>query len=165
MGSDRQHGRPGWPGEEGERGHLADPDRHGSDELAASIQSSVAEIAVMWMLHHWSRAGERRPDPLDVQIENFSTAGLAAIAAHGPPLRHAKREHLWMIYFKGLLAAQTHPQEQMIKAIKAVGERSRVQISGEPMTERVVKTSPGHLSDLELLEHINQALCQAAPGT
>lgn len=165
MSSDRQHGLPGRLSEQRGRRSPAGLDRDASGDLAASIQSSVTEIAVMWLLHNWSRARERRAEPLDLRIENFSTTGLAAIAAHWPLLRHAKREYLWMIYFKGLLAAATHPHEQMIKAIKLVEERSRVQISGEPMTDRDAKRSPGQLSELELLEHITKALRQAAPGT
>lgn len=127
-----------------------------SDELAASIQASVAEVSVMWILH--SFAGRRRAESLDQQIKNFSTTALAAIAAHNPILRDAKQEHLWMIYFKSLLAADTHPREQMIKAIKTVGVRSWIQESAGPTIEADVKPAPGDLSDLDTLEHISQAL-------
>lgn len=131
-----------------------------SDELATSIQASVAEIAVMWVLHSWSRAREQRAENLDQQIKNFSAAALAAIAAHYPMLANAEQKHLWMIYFKGLLASNTHPREQMIQAIKTVGERGCVQVSGEMTTHRAVKPAHGNLSDLDALEHISQALRQ-----
>src|SRR5689334_10701927 len=38
---------------------LLEPDSP-TDELAASIQASVEETAVIWVLHNWSRARERR---------------------------------------------------------------------------------------------------------
>jgi hypothetical protein len=136
-----------------------------SDELATSIQASVNEVAVMWILHNWSRAKEHQPEPLDQQIKNFSTAALEAIAAHCPMLRNAKQEHLWLIYLKGLLAADTHPREQMIRAIKAVGERSWIHASGKTAanapanpTDDNVKSAHGDLSDLDALEHIREAL-------
>ena len=62
-----------------------------------------------------------------------------------------------MIYFKSLLAADTHPREQMIQAIKAIGVRNWIQESGEPADTRV-KSAYGDLSDLDALEHITQAL-------
>ncbi len=135
-----------------------------SNELAASIQSSVAEIAVMWMLHSWSLASGQKAEPLHLQIKNFSAAGLAAIAAHCPMLRSAKQEHLWMIYFKGLLAADTHPREQMIKAIKIFGEHNWIQASNETAADRDVKAAHRNLSDHDTLEHIELALRQADLG-
>jgi hypothetical protein len=130
------------------------------DELATSIQASAAEIAVMWVLHSWSRTREQRAENLDQQIKNFSTAALAAVAAHHPILANAEQKHLWMIYFKGLLDSNTHPREQMIQAIKTVGARSCVQVSGETTTHRTVKPARGNLSDLDVLEHISQVLRQ-----
>lgn len=134
-------------------------------ELAMSIQASVMEVAVMWILHNWSCTREYHVEPLDQQIKNFSTAALAAIAAHCPMLRDAKQEHLWLIYLKGLLAADTHPREQMILAIKALAEQSWIHASNKTAAGTAVKPrddneKPVHrdLSDRDALEHISEAL-------
>ena len=144
---------------------LSSPPSPPSDELAASIQASVTEVAIMWILHNWSRTNEQRIEPLDQQIKNFSTEALAAITSHCPMLRNAKQEHLWLIYLKGLLAAGTHPREQMITAIKAVGERSWIHASGKALADAPVKPADAvakpayrNLSDLDALEHISEAL-------
>lgn len=129
-----------------------------SDELATSIQASVTEVAIMWILHNWSYAREHRVAPLDQKIKNFSTAALATIAAHCPMLRNAKQEHLWLIYLKGLLAADTHPREQMIAAIKAIGERSWIYASRKTTADTPVKPAIGNLSDQDALKHIGEAL-------
>lgn len=178
MGEDKQQPRDisGKLSEYRERHKLAGPGRPKprelsapppppSDELATSIQASVTEVAVMWILHNWSRVKDHRLEPLDQQIRNFSTAALEAIGAHCPMLRNAKQEHLWLIYLKGLLAADTHPREQMIKAIKAVGERSWIHASGKTATDTTAKPTDDNvkparrdLSDLDALEHIREAL-------
>lgn len=141
-----------------------------SNELAASIQASVTEIAVMWMLHKWSLAKELRSEPLDQQITQFSAAAFSAIETRFPMLQNAKQEHLWLIYFKGLLTADTHPREQMIQAIKAIGARSWIRVSagtsGKPTAkpdsgiDAVVKPTHSNLSDPEALEQISRALGQ-----
>lgn len=145
---------------------LPSPPSPSSDELATSIQASVTEVAVMWILHNWSCVRQHRLEPLDQQIKNFSTAALKAIAAHCPTLCNAKQEHLWLVYLQGLLAADTHPREQMIKAIKAIGERSWVPASSDKATADTavrpaddnVKPARDNLSDLDALEHIREVL-------
>ena len=120
----------------------------------------------MWILHNWSCVRQHRLEPLDQQIKNFSTAALKAIAAHCPTLCNAKQEHLWLVYLQGLLAADTHPREQMIKAIKAIGERSWVPASSDKATADTavrpaddnVKPARDNLSDLDALEHIREVL-------
>lgn len=136
-----------------------------ADELATSIQTSVTEVAIMWILHNWSLTKKQRFEPLDQQIKNFSNEALAVIAAHCPMLRNAKREHLWLIYLKGLLAADTHPREQMIAAMKAIGEQRWIHASGKTTAGPTAKSmdspaKPVHrdLSDLDALEHISEAL-------
>lgn len=129
-----------------------------SDELATSIQASVAEVAVMWILHNWSYAREHRVVPLDQKIKNFSTAALVTIAAHCPMLRNAKQGHLWLIYLKGLLAADTHPREQMIAAIKALEGKSWIHASSKMPVDAPAKSAAGNLSDQDALEHISEAL-------
>lgn len=141
-----------------------------SDELATSIQASVTEIAVMWMLHKWSLTKEMRSEPLDQQITNFSAVAFSAIKARFPMLQDAKQEHLWLIYFKGLLTADTHPREQTIHAIKAIGARSWIRVSASPpgkptikpdsCIDAIVKPTHSNLSDSEALEQISRALGQ-----
>ena len=106
------------------------------------------------------------PSSDELQIMNFSTVALKAIAAHCPTLCNAKQEHLWLVYLQGLLAADTHPREQMIKAIKAIGERSWVPASSDKATADTavrpaddnVKPARDNLSDLDALEHIREVL-------
>lgn len=79
-------------------------------------------------------------------------------------LANAEQKHLWMIYFKGLLAANTHPHEQMVQAIKTVRERSSVEAFGETIARRALEPVHRRLSDLDALEHISQALRQNDPA-
>jgi hypothetical protein len=136
-----------------------------ADELASSIQASITEIAVMWLLH-WSRTRPAAAEPLDQRITNFSPVVFDAITARFSALRPAKPEHLWMIYFKGLLAAGTHSRDDMIAAIKAVDTRDGIRTSAPlsvvpdassdtPCTEH---PSPGSDPDSEVLEQIGKAL-------
>lgn len=142
------------------------------DQLAQSIEVGASEIALMWMLHQWALPDGMRGEPLDLQIMNFSSTAFAAIGARFPMLQHAEQEHLWLIYFKGLLAAGTHPQEQMVQAINTVRQLRRtatlVGADRKPNAEidsAVGKATgplrPGDASDSEVLEQIAQALDQA----
>jgi hypothetical protein len=135
------------------------------DELAASIQASVTEIAVMWILH-WSQIRQGPAQPLDQQIANFGSRAFDAITTRFPALRRARREHLWMIYFKGLLAAGTHPQDDMIKAIKAIDTHGRPRkstpLSVIPATAPAQPpsgtSSPDSGTDSDVLDQIGRAL-------
>ncbi len=97
--------------------------------LASSIQASVSEIAVVWMLHKWSLTQKMQSEPLHQQIRNFSPAAFDVIMSRFPALKNAKQEHLWLIYFKGLLTAGTHPREEMTKAIQTVGAQEWIRVS------------------------------------
>ncbi|MEH2479018.1 hypothetical protein V1282_002375 [Nitrobacteraceae bacterium AZCC 2146] len=137
--------------------------------MARSIEVGASEVALMWMLHQWALPDGARSELLDQQIMNFSSTAFAAIAARFPMLQHAEQEHLWLIYFKGLLAAGTHPQEQMVQAINTVRQLRRtgppVGSDREPNAEidSVVDRAtrplrPGDASDSEILDQIAQAL-------
>lgn len=135
------------------------------DELAASIQASVSEIAIIWMLHKWSLTREMQGEPLDQQIRNFSPAAFDVIVSRFPSLKSAKQEHLWLIYFKGLLTAGTHPREEMAKAIQTVGAQDWIRVSPVPSSTpaadnnaTVVQLPHGDLSDADALEQIGRAL-------
>jgi hypothetical protein len=142
------------------------------DQLAQSIEVGASEIALMWMLHQWALPDGMRSEPLDLQMMNFSSTAFAAIGARFPMLQHAEQEHLWLIYFKGLLAAGTHPQEEMVQAINTVRQLRRtaalVGSDREPNAEldsavdRAARPlRPGDASDSEVLEQIARALDQA----
>jgi hypothetical protein len=157
-----------------EKSRTAVPARPSStpeDELAAAIQASVSEIAVIWMLHKWSLTRDEPHESLEQQIRNFSSVALETIVSHFPMLGSAKQEHLWLIYFKGLLTAGTHPREDLIKAIKAIEVQNWFRASADPSdTTRpvepnsgngtVVRLPRGNLSDAEALEQISSALRQ-----
>jgi hypothetical protein len=138
------------------------------DELAISIQASVSEIAVIWMLHKWSLTPEIQSEPLHQQIRNFSPVAFDVIVSRFPTLKSAKQEHLWLIYFKGLLTAGTHPREEMTRAIQTVGARDWIRISpaapsmpppeATASTDTVVQLPHGEPSDADALEQISRAL-------
>jgi hypothetical protein len=142
------------------------------EQLAQSIEDGASEVALMWMLHQWALPDGVRSEPLDQQIVNFSPTAFAAMGARFPMLQHAEQEHLWLIYFKGLLAAGTHPQEQMVEAINTVRQLRRTatpvgsgrEPNGELDSAADRATGPlrsGDASDSEVLEQIARALDQA----
>ncbi len=148
------------------------PPEYSPDELASSIQASVSEIAVIWMLHKWSLTQKMQSEPLHQQIRNFSPAAFDVIISRFPALKSAKQEHLWLIYFKGLLTAGTHPREEMTKAIQAVGAQELIRVSPtspnapavEPThSDPTSQSSPRDLSDADTLKQISHALGQSEP--
>lgn len=148
------------------------PLTHSPDELASSIQASVSEVAVIWMLHKWSLTQKMQGEPLHQQIRNFSPAAFEVIVSRFPALKSAKQEHLWLIYFKGLLTAGTHPREEMTKAIQTVGAQEWIRVSPplsnapavEPAYAGPTSQSPRKdLSDADALEQIGRALGQSEP--
>ena len=148
------------------------PPANSPDELATSIQASVSEIAVIWMLHRWSLTHEMQSEPLHQQIKNFSPAAFNVIISRFPMLKSAKQEHLWLIYFKGLLTAGTHPRDEMTKAIQTVGAQDWIRVSPAPPTNTaaieaantstVVQLPRSEPSDADALEQISRALGHAA---
>lgn len=145
---------------------------HSPDELASSIQASVSEIAVIWMLHRWSLTQKMQDKPLHQQIRDFSPAAFNVIISRFPALKNAKQEHLWLIYFKGLLTAGTHPRDEMTKAIQTVGAQEWIRVSPSvPDASTVTPADIGparqpprkDLSDADALEQISRALGQPEP--
>ena len=136
-----------------------------ADELASSIQASVTEIAVMWILH-WSQTRRAPAESLEQRITNFSSRAFDAITARFAILRRAREDHLWMIYFKGLLTAGTHPRNEMIRAIKAVSARNwnrksaplSVVPDASSGSESATTASQGDDADSDVLEQIGKAL-------
>jgi hypothetical protein len=71
----------------------------------------------MWLLHRGLEVDQDRGESLEQQIVRFSSAVFDAIGTSYPMLRNAGQERLWLIYFKGLLIANTHPHEEMVQAL------------------------------------------------
>jgi hypothetical protein len=75
-------------------------------------------------------------------------------------LRNAGQERLWLIYFKGLLTANTHPHEEMVLALRNIASMSG--FGGLPPLSKgpgeTTKLAPGHASDVEALEQIARSL-------
>lgn len=145
---------------------------HSPDQLASSIQAGVSEIAVIWMLHRWSLTQKAQSEPLHQQIKDFSSVAFDAIVSRFPALKDAKEEHLWLIYFKGLLTAGTHPREEMTKAIQTVGAQKWIRVSPAVTSTPISERSPhgphtqslgSDPSDADALEQISRALGQWEP--
>jgi hypothetical protein len=126
------------------------------------------------MLHRWSLTQKMLDEPLHQQIRNFSPAAFDVIVSRFPALKNAKQEHLWLIYFKGLLTAGTHPREEMTRAIQAVGAEELIRVSptipNAPAGESA-SAGPSTLAphsdasdvDADALEQISRALGQSEP--
>jgi hypothetical protein len=134
--------------------------RTSDDDLNRSIEGSVAQASVMWLLHHGLEAGQDRSESLEQQIVQFSSAVFDAIGTSYPVLRNAGQERLWLIYFKGLLTANTHPHEEMVPALRNIA--SRRGFGGLPPRPKrhgeTAKPTAGRTSDVEALKQIARAL-------
>ena len=135
--------------------------RTSDDDLNRSIEGSIAQVSVMWLLHRGLDVVHDHGESLEQQIIQFSSAVFDAIETSYPTLRNAGREHLWFIYFKGLLTANTHPYEQMVPALRNIASRSG--FGGLPPPSKGpgarAKPTPGHASDdVEILKQIARGL-------
>jgi hypothetical protein len=118
------------------------------DDMNMSIEGSVAQASVMWLLHRGLAVVQDCGESLEQQIVRFSTAVFDAIRTSYPMLRKAEHERLWLIYFKGLLTANTHPPEEMVSALRNIAYRSGF---GQPPLAKgpgeTAKPIPGRASD------------------
>ncbi len=134
--------------------------RTSDDDLDRSIEGSVAQASVMWLLHHGLEVVQDRGESLKQQIVQFSSAVFDAIGTSYPVLRNAGQERLWLIYFKGLLAANTHPHEEMVPALRNIASGSG--FGGLPPRSKrpggTAKPIAGRTSDVEALKQIARAL-------
>jgi hypothetical protein len=133
-----------------------------NDELNRSIEGGIAQASVMWMFHRGLEVVQDRGEVLEQQIVQFSSAVFDAIGTSYPLLRHAGQERLWLIYFKGLLTANTHPHEEMVSALRDIASKSGFgslpSLSKEP--GETASPSPSRLSDVKALEQIARSLEQ-----
>jgi len=93
------------------------------DDLTWAVEASATQIALRWTVHQWELVLDGSSNPLDLQIVHFSTRALGEMCAAYPILEDATEELRWLTYFKGLIAANTHPHDQMLAAIDAVRRR------------------------------------------
>jgi hypothetical protein len=106
----------------------------------------------MWLLHRGLEVVQDRGESLEQQIVQLSSAVFDAIGTRLAIL----------IYFKGLLTANTHPHEEMVSALRNIASRSG--FGGLPPLSKgpgeTTKPTPGHTSDVEALEQIARSLQQ-----
>jgi hypothetical protein len=147
------------------RGELS-PDelasRISNDDLNKSIEGGIAQASVMWLLYRRSEVIQDCAQDLEEQIIQFSSAVFDAIGTSYPILRNSGQERLWLIYFKGLLTANTHSPEEIVPALRNIA--SKRDFGGlAPLSERpreTTKPTPSRISDAEALEQIARGLEQ-----
>lgn len=155
-------------GREHDRGLPVAPpvaERTHEDQFGRLIDISISEVALMWILHQRTLLSEPQTKPLSQQILEFRAAAFAAIMQNSRAPPDIREAHLWLIFLKGLLTARTHPQEQMIDAIRSIKERVERQVipgqGGAAESNRA--TGSGPAGDAETLTHIAEALIKV-PG-
>lgn len=141
---------------------VGDVSRRSSGRADSSVDLSVIEIAVMWILHHKTQSLSSRGS-LTQAILDFCPVALSAIARS---LRGAKSSDLRLIYFKGLIIAQTHPRQQMIDAIKrAEYALEHHDLANWPCAPALVPSIPRRPEDRDTLAHIADALGQPSDSS
>jgi hypothetical protein len=135
-----------------------------NDDLNRSIDASITQASVMWLLHRGLAETKDRDISLEQQIVQFGPAVFDAIRASNPALQNVKQERLWLIYFKALLTAETHSHDEMVQALQHIALRIRSEGSPAPPAEPAETAKPpiGHDSrdDIEVLEQIARGLGQ-----
>jgi hypothetical protein len=131
-------------------------------DLNRSIDASITQASVMWLLHRGLEAQDRDMS-LEQQIVEFSSVVFDAIRASNPALRNVKQESLWLIYFKALLTAETHSRDEMVQALRHIALRTSEGSPSSPAgPAETAKPLIGDDSrdDIEVLEHIARGLGQ-----
>jgi hypothetical protein len=112
-------------------------------------------------VHKWELAADASDTPLGHQIIDFGKGAFGKSSILFPVLRDVTDELRWLIYFKGLLAAVSHPRDKMLSAIEAVrrwqaGVLERGIHDGRYYFDQSARS--------EALAAIARALSNAAPG-
>jgi hypothetical protein len=131
-------------------------------DLTWAIEAISAHIALIWTVQHWQLAYEASDIPLDVQIANFSSHALVESSVLFPILRRVPEEFRWLIYFKGVIAANTHPRDEMLSAIEAIRKREELTARFKA-TEVLSKNDVDPNARSEALAAIANALSNATP--
>jgi hypothetical protein len=136
--------------------------RPSSKDLNRSIEGGIAQASAMWLLHRGLEVVQDRDESLEQQIVQFSSAVFDAIGTSYPILRNAGQKPLWLIYFKGLLTANTHPHDEMVSALRNIASRSGFgRVPARPKGPGRTATTPSErASDAEALKQIARSLEQ-----
>ena len=136
--------------------------RTSDGDLTRAIEGSIAQVSVMWLLHRGSEALQDRGESLEQQILAFSAEVFDAIETDHPMLQNTGQEHLWLIYFKGLLTANTHSHERMVTALRNIASGTGFGRMSPPAKapRETAKPGPGRApaDDVEILEQIARGL-------
>jgi hypothetical protein len=115
------------------------------------VEASAVQIALRWTVFQWENPPiDRSSDALDLQIMRFSADALSGMCTAYPILRNATEELRWLIYFKGLIAAETHPRDQMLAAIESV---RRGGTAGKRPIKPVLESEDVRLSEINPISH------------
>jgi hypothetical protein len=135
-----------------------------NEDLNRSIEGGIGQASVMWLLHRGLEVVQDRDEPLEQQIVQFSSAVFDAIGTSYPILRNAGQERLWLIYFKGLLTANTHPHDEMVSVLRRIASRTGFGClpAGPKGPGKIARTPVGRVSDLEALKQIARSLEQSS---
>jgi hypothetical protein len=130
------------------------------DDLKRSIDGSIAQASVMWLLHAGLEVVQDRRVSLEEQIFQFSSTVFEALVTSYPVLNRAGSRRLWLIYFKGILNANTHPYSEMVSALRNIASRNAAGILPPFSREQAVakRSSVGHPSDADVLAQIARGL-------
>jgi hypothetical protein len=133
------------------------------DDLTWAVEASATQIALRWIVHQWDSAFDDVGKPLDLQIFDFSAQALGEMCEAYPVLRNATEELRWLTYFNGLMAAKTHPHDQMLTAIDNV-RRARTAPIAKPGTGRAAEQryEDDPASSTDALAAIDRALSNAS---
>lgn len=136
------------------------------------IETNVSEVSLMWVLHQRALSEAKQDKPLHQLIAEFSGTVFRTILSGSPSIKH---EHLWMIYFKGLIVSNTHAREMMVQAIHqvqaqnaatwraSVSGRATAATNGRARLEAVTSSAAAEHADTEALQQITTALGHTAP--
>jgi len=144
----REELRPSQAGRE-----VVEPQRR----LSAELDISVAEIAVMWILHQ-AIATQQPSWPLMQEVVDFYPTAMAAIGK-ADVMRGVRQSELRLIYFKALIVARTHPKPEIIEAIRqAESILDNVAVPRESSREIGQLSAESLTEDSDTLAHIAVAL-------
>jgi hypothetical protein len=135
-------------------------------DLRWVVEASATQIALKWMLLQWKSLVDESNNALEQQIIYFSADALGEMCATYAILRDATEELRWLIYFKGLIAADTHPRDEMLTAIDAVRRRwadraAKPSIKSASELRGVVTHETDPVSCSDALAAIERALSKA----
>lgn len=120
---------------------------------ADQLDLSVAEVAVIWILHCATQSQRPRRSLSNEIIAFYPVARDVIMCADA--LRRARPSELHLIYFKGLIVADTHPRALMIDAIRDADHELS---GGAHEISQASHDDRGMAEDGDALAHIADAL-------